>query len=127
MRFPFSVRISGREPKLSIDPSPNMCGYLPCCLGNWWTKPVLKVPGCAPLSRRDAVLGIANKEGAHADDEMTENYRRVLESEPVRFKNGEAVLGPVNVLHLIDTLAEWGAQHAPRISRQIPVRDWPDE
>jgi DNA-binding HxlR family transcriptional regulator len=31
------------------------------------------------------------------------------------------------VLRLIDTLAEWGAQHAPRISRQIPVRDWPDE
>jgi DNA-binding HxlR family transcriptional regulator len=31
------------------------------------------------------------------------------------------------VLHLIDTLAEWGAQHAPRLSRQISVRDWPDE
>jgi hypothetical protein len=43
------------------------------------------------------VLGVADKEGAHADDEMNENYRRILESEPVKFIDGTADLGPVNV------------------------------
>jgi DNA-binding HxlR family transcriptional regulator len=31
------------------------------------------------------------------------------------------------VLHLIGTLAEWGSQYAPTISRQEPVRDSPKE
>jgi DNA-binding HxlR family transcriptional regulator len=31
------------------------------------------------------------------------------------------------VLHLINTLTEWGSQHAPALSRQVPVRDVPEE
>ena len=42
-------------------------------------------------------MGVANKEGAHVDDKMSENYRRVLESEPIRFTNGLEKLAPVNV------------------------------
>jgi DNA-binding HxlR family transcriptional regulator len=33
----------------------------------------------------------------------------------------------VAVLHLINTLTEWGSQHAPALPRQVPVRDWPKE
>ena len=38
----------------------------------------------------------------------------------------ETSLG-VAVLHLINSLTEWGSQHAPALSRQIPVRDVPQE
>ncbi|HUV97271.1 MAG TPA: winged helix-turn-helix transcriptional regulator, partial [Acidobacteriaceae bacterium] len=38
----------------------------------------------------------------------------------------EASLGTA-VLHLIGTLAEWGSLHAPTLSRQGIVRDWPEE
>ena len=31
------------------------------------------------------------------------------------------------VLHLINTLTEWGSQYAPALSRQVPVRDVPEE
>jgi DNA-binding HxlR family transcriptional regulator len=31
------------------------------------------------------------------------------------------------VLHLINTLTKWGSQHAPTLSRQVPVRDVPEE
>jgi DNA-binding HxlR family transcriptional regulator len=31
------------------------------------------------------------------------------------------------VLHLINTLTEWGSQHAPALPSQIPVRHWPEE
>ena len=30
----------------------------------------------------------------------------------------------VAVLHLINTLTEWGSQHAPALSQRIPVGDW---
>jgi hypothetical protein len=65
MSLPFGVRVATSEPKLSIDPSPNMSEYLPCSVGEWWRKPVLAVPGCVPLSRRDVVLGVADKEVLH--------------------------------------------------------------
>ena len=38
----------------------------------------------------------------------------------------EASLG-VAVLHLINTLTEWGSQHAPALPRQVPERDLPKE
>ena len=31
------------------------------------------------------------------------------------------------VLHLIGTLADWGSQYAPTLSRQLPVRDLREE
>jgi len=33
----------------------------------------------------------------------------------------------VAVLHLINTLTEWGSQHAPAVPRQVPERDLPKE
>jgi DNA-binding HxlR family transcriptional regulator len=38
----------------------------------------------------------------------------------------ETSLG-VAVLHLINTLTEWGSQHAPALPRQVPERDLPQE
>jgi DNA-binding HxlR family transcriptional regulator len=38
----------------------------------------------------------------------------------------EASLG-VAVLHLVNTLTEWGSRHASALSQRIPVRDWPEE
>jgi hypothetical protein len=52
---------------------------------------VLKVFGCAPLTRREVVLGVADKEGAHVDDDMSDNYRKVLESQPLQFAIGGVV------------------------------------
>jgi hypothetical protein len=97
MHLPFGVSVSPSEPRLFLKLEPDMSGYETSSLGDWWNKPVLKVPGCSPLSRREVVLGVADKEGAHADDDMSENYRRVLESEPLKFNDGTADLGQVNV------------------------------
>jgi DNA-binding HxlR family transcriptional regulator len=33
----------------------------------------------------------------------------------------------VAVLHLVNTLTEWGSQHAPVVPRQVPERDLPEE
>lgn len=73
MHLPFGVSVSSSEPRLFLQLEPDTSGYESCSLGDWWNKPVLKVPGCSPLSRREVVLGVADKEGAHADDDMSEN------------------------------------------------------
>jgi len=36
-------------------------------------------------------LGVADKEGAHVDDDMSDNYRKVLESQPLQFAIGGVV------------------------------------
>ena len=97
MHLPFGVSFSAVEPRIFLKLDPDMSGYVTCGLGDWWIKPVLKVPGCSALSRREVVLGVADKEGAHADDDMNENYRRVLESEPLKFNGGPVELPTVNV------------------------------
>ena len=38
----------------------------------------------------------------------------------------EPLLGAA-VLHLIGTLADWGARYAPTPARQLPTRDWTEE
>jgi hypothetical protein len=119
MRLPFGVSVSSSEPRIFINPKPDMSNYAFCGLGEWWTKLVLKVPGCAPLSRRDVVLGVADKEGAHADDEMTDNYRRVLESEPLKFTDGETELNPVNVTRF--TVGAAGIEILDMLDRIFPM------
>jgi hypothetical protein len=97
MHLPFGVSFSLTEPHIFLKLDPDMSGHVTRSLGDWWSKPVLKVPGCSALSRREVVLGVADKEGAHADDNMSENYRRVLESEPLKFNDGTFDLPTVNV------------------------------
>lgn len=97
MHLPFGVSFSPSEPRIFLKLDPDMSDYVTCGLGDWWNRPVLKIPGCSPLSRREIVLGVADKEGAHADDDMNENYRRVLESEPLKFNDGTTNLPMINV------------------------------
>jgi hypothetical protein len=91
MSLPFAVEIHQEPPRLSLRANPDMSTYREILLGAWWTKPVLKVFGCAPLTRREVVLGVADKEGAHVDDDMSDNYRKVLESQPLQFAIGGVV------------------------------------
>jgi hypothetical protein len=118
MSLPFGVSISGNEP-ISLNNNPDMGNFEFCTLGSWWRKRVLKVPGCDPLSQRDVVLGVANKEGAHADDDMTENYRRVLGSQPIRIQvNDEHQLGPLNVTRF--TVGQAGIELLDFLDRYFP-------
>ena len=55
------------------------------------------VPGGSPLSRKDIVLGIADKEAAHVDDEMPRAYRIMLESPSIRIKINEGEYEAVNI------------------------------
>lgn len=83
--------------KLSLNPSLNIEGCEQKMLGRWWTALGLVVPGGIPLSRKDIILGIANKEGAHVDDDMPRNYRIMLQSKSLQIKINEGEYEPVNI------------------------------
>jgi hypothetical protein len=70
--------------KFALRPTLDIAGCEVGMLGRWWTNTGLIVPGGPALSRKDIILGIANKEGAHVDDDMPPAYRIVLESKSLR-------------------------------------------
>jgi hypothetical protein len=83
--------------KLSLKPTINIEGCEQKTLGRWWTDLGLVVPGGTPLSRKDIILGIANKEGAHVDDDMPRNYRIMLQSKSLQIKINDTEYEPVNI------------------------------
>jgi hypothetical protein len=83
--------------KLSLSPTINIEGCEQKTLGRWWTDLGLVVPGGTPLSRKDIILGIANKEGAHVDDDMPRSYRIMLQSKSFQIKINDTEYEPVNI------------------------------
>jgi hypothetical protein len=122
MNLPFAVEIH-QEPahRLSLRPNPDKSSFRDTVLGTWWSEPVLKVFGCAPLTRREVVLGVADKEGAHVDDDMSDNYRKVLESQPLQFSVDGIDLEPINVTRF--TVGQWGIELLDVLDRTFPVKE----
>jgi hypothetical protein len=119
MTLPFAIQIHHAEPRVSLNAIPDMNEYRDTILGTWWTKPVLKIFGCAALTRKEVVLGVADKEGAHVDDDMSENYRKVLESRPIQFAVGDIELEPINVTRF--TVGQSGIELLDLLDRTFPV------
>lgn len=123
MHLPFAVFLHFSEPRVSLNATPDMSNFRSISLGSWWTEPVLKVPGCDALTRREVVLGVADKEGAHVDDDMSEHYRRVLESTPIKFTIGGVELEPVNVTRF--TVGQAGIEMLDLLNRTFPFQKQP--
>ena len=63
---------------------------------------------------------VADKEGAHVDDDMSEHYRRVLESTPLKFTIGGVELEPVNVTRF--TVGQAGIEMLDLLNRTFPIQ-----
>ena len=83
--------------KLSLNPTINIEACEQKTLGRWWTDLGLVVPGGTPLTRKDIILGITNKEGAHVDDDMPRNYRIMLQSKSLSVKINGGEYEQVNI------------------------------
>jgi hypothetical protein len=105
--------------KISLNPAINIDGCEKKALGRWWTDLGLVVPGGAPLSRKDVILGIANKEGAHVDDDMPRNYRIMLQSKSLRIKINDTEYEPVNITKYVCGTA--GVELLDCLERNFPV------
>ena len=107
--------------KLSLRPTPNIEGSEIITLGKWWTYLGLIVPGGRPLSRKDIVLGIANKEGTHADDDMPTAYRIMLQSESLRIKINDSEVEVVNLTRYVCGTA--GVELLDCLERNFPIEE----
>jgi hypothetical protein len=104
--------------KLSLNPTINLECREQKTLGRWWTDLGLVVPGGTPLSRKDIILGIANKEGAHVDDDMPRNYRIMLESKSLRVGINDSEYEVVDVTKYVCGTA--GVEMLDCLQRNLP-------
>ena len=105
--------------KLSLNPTINIEDCEQKTLGRWWTDLGLVVPGGTPLSRKDIILGIANKEGAHVDDNMPRNYRIMLQSKSLQIKINDTEYEQVNITKYVCGTA--GVELLDCLERNLPA------
>lgn len=99
LKIAASIMIS--DGKFSLRPTLDIADCQEHTLGHWWNDAGLIVPGGVPLSRKDIILGIANKEGVHLDDDMPTAYRIMLESKSLRIKVNDSDFEVVNLTRYV--------------------------
>jgi hypothetical protein len=100
MNVPITIQVkSGSGTFLSPDLAVE--NRVPSTLGKWWQRPALILPGAGAFSRKEVVLGLANKEGGtHVDTDITERYQQLIECDFLRVGWGENI-SPVNISRLM--------------------------
>jgi hypothetical protein len=72
--------------------------YIQSIVGKWWVRPSLILPGLGGLSRKEIVLGLANKEGgAHVDTDITKKYQLLLECKSFQVGWSKETVSPLNL------------------------------
>jgi hypothetical protein len=99
LKIAANIMISER--KLSLNPTIDTEVCEVRTLGHWWNNAGLIVPGGVALSRKDIILGIADKEGAHVDDDMPPAYRIMLESKSIRIKMNDSEYETLNMTRYV--------------------------
>lgn len=96
MSIPISVKIS--DTGVSFNSDLDLQSYEPSFLGKWWSRSALILPGVGGYSRREIVLGLADKEGgAHVDTNLPERYRQLLASNQFQIGWGKDGISPLNL------------------------------
>lgn len=77
-------------------------GYAPSSLGKWWQRPSLILPGLGGFSRREIVLGLANKEGGvHVDSDISKRYQQLMENKSLQVGYSQETVSPLNLSRLM--------------------------
>jgi hypothetical protein len=89
-------------------------------LGAWWANACMMLPGVGPVTRRELILGLSNKEGgAHVDADISEKYTNLLASRFFCFKINDVELGPIRISRLVAGKA--GVELLDCLDRKFPV------
>jgi hypothetical protein len=96
MSVPISVKITDKG--VFLNPDLDIEVYAPSILGRWWTRPCLILPGLGGFSRKELVLGLANKEGgAHVDTDIPARYQQLLDSKALQIGWSKDGTSPLNL------------------------------
>jgi hypothetical protein len=96
MSVPINVTISDRGVFFNSQLSGET--YVPSVLGRWWTRNCLVLPGLGGFTRKEIILGLANKEGgAHVDVNLPRRYRQLLASRQLQIGWNNEGVSPLNL------------------------------
>jgi hypothetical protein len=96
MSVPIRMLISAKG--VFFNPELDAEQHAPSILGKWWTRSSLVLPGLGGISRKEIVLGLADKEGgAHVDVNLSARYRQLLASKQLQLGWGKEEVTPVNL------------------------------
>ena len=116
--LPISLKFSIPEGNISLNvdiDSPNQSVPIP--LGAWWTKPFMNLPAVGSYSRQQLILDMANKEAAHVDVRISEQYKLLLGSQFLRLGTDDKA-AVVNISRLL--VGKAGIQLLRFLQRHFP-------
>lgn len=97
MSVPINIRIISNE-GVFLNRKLEEQNRVPTILGKWWQRPSLILPGIGGLSRKEVVLGLANKEGgAHVDADMSTRYQQLLNCKSFQIGWSQEAVTPLNL------------------------------
>jgi len=100
--LPVSVSVSTEEPKIRLNVEMDkQKPTRPMTLGTWWGMPFMNLPGVGVYNRRQLVLDVANKEGAHVDVRISEQFKRLCESQFLTFRVNDDDAITANIARLV--------------------------
>ena len=117
--LPICAKISDNDPKISLGHDLAFKPMCTCSLGNWWNEPFAIIPGPTSLTRREVILGLANKEGAHVDAEVSDKYGRLIDNQFLGITVNNVNLGPLNISRLL--AGGCGMQIVDCLHKHFPV------
>jgi hypothetical protein len=117
---PVSAQLKAPEGTVSLITELKLEDHTVSKLGVWWTHACMMLPGVGPVTRRELILGLSNKEGgAHVDADISEKYKNMLASKFINFKINDVDLGPLRVSRLVAGRA--GVELLDCLNRVFPV------
>jgi hypothetical protein len=117
MSVPIRVQLSERG--VFLNPTLEPEHYEPSILGKWWTRPSLILPGLGGISRKEIIVGLADKEGgAHVDVNLPQRYRQLIESQQFQIGWNKEGVAPLNLARYMT--AQAALQLLDCLSRNFP-------
>lgn len=119
MSVPISVKITAEG--TFLDPHLDPAGYELSIVGKWWTRDdCLILPGLGGFSRKEIVLGLADKEGgAHVDINLAPKYRQLTSSKQLQVGCGEEKVTPLNLSRFLS--AQVAVEMLDCLDRHFPL------
>jgi hypothetical protein len=101
VNLPLCAKISSNEPHISLTADLDWKALDTVMLEAWWNEPFVRMPIVGEFSRRELILGLANKEGAHVDADLSEKYLSLLESKFFQARVNDRVIDSLNLSRLL--------------------------
>jgi hypothetical protein len=123
MSVPISVKIT--EHGVFLDKELHLEAKALSILGRWWTRTSLILPGLGGFSRKEVILGLANKEGgAHVDTDITRKYQQLLDCKSLQIGWGRENVSPIKLSRFVSGQA--GVELLDCLNRSFPAISGPD-